>query len=276
MPKAGSKESVGPLVRLTLEGLPAEGGHVLVSDFIRSWQLLVSALNRTERSALGGRDGSVYYRVVGLSHSSPAVVEMEAVSRPKGSDRPVQVLREFARVVSSVQSGAVEGFLDGALLEDIRALCAPVDRTLARVSVSLDGDEVVFGKDIQRRVEQMLAREESFDGRVRGMLESINIHGTSRVFRIYPEVGPEKVLCEFPEPLKAAAISGVGRYVEVRGRLRYRVNASFPHEVEVHELELLPEASELPTLWDLRGAAPNATADLTSEEFVRRLRDAGQ
>ena len=158
MPKIGARKSSGPLVRLTLEGLASEGGHVLVSDFIRSWQLLISALNRTERSALGGRDGSVYYRVVGLSHSSPAIVEMEAMARPTGSDRPIQVLREFARVVTSVQSGRVEGFLDGALLEDIRALCAPVDRTLARVSVSLGGNEVDFGRDIRRRVEQMLAR----------------------------------------------------------------------------------------------------------------------
>ena len=37
---------------------------------------------------------------------------------------------------------------------------------------------------------------------------------------------------------------------------------------------MLPEDDELPSLLDLRGTAPDITGDLSSEEFVRRLRSA--
>ena len=36
---------------------------------------------------------------------------------------------------------------------------------------------------------------------------------------------------------------------------------------------VFPPASTLPSLRDLYGIAPNATGDLTTEEFVRQLRD---
>jgi hypothetical protein len=39
-------------------------------------------------------------------------------------------------------------------------------------------------------------------------------------------------------------------------------------KIDVHEME-----NQLPTLDDIRGIAPGATGDLTSEEFVRRMRD---
>jgi hypothetical protein len=70
------------------------------------------------------------------------------------------------------------------------------------------------------------------------------------------------------------AIFAVGRRVEVAGTLKYRRGASFPHAIAVTGIDAFPPDSELPTWEDLQGRAPDATGTLSSEAFVRELRDA--
>ena len=41
-------------------------------------------------------------------------------------------------------------------------------------------------------------------------------------------------------------------------------------------IEIYPPEDELPTIFDLRGIAPNATGDRKSEDFIRDLRNAEQ
>ena len=58
----------------------------------------------------------------------------------------------------------------------------------------------------------------------------------------------------------------------------FGVNASIVrvpilHKIKVQEMEVFPPASTLPSLRDLYGIAPNATGDMTTEQFVRQLRD---
>ena len=55
--------------------------------------------------------------------------------------------------------------------------------------------------------------------------------------------------------------------------MRYKAAAPFPHEIAVEDLETLPEEHELPTFAELRGAVPNLTQGLTSEEYIRQIRD---
>jgi hypothetical protein len=70
------------------------------------------------------------------------------------------------------------------------------------------------------------------------------------------------------------AIAGVGRRVEVTGMLKYRRGASFPNAIAVTAIDPFPPEDELPSWDDLRGRAPDATGIVSSEAFVRRLRDA--
>ena len=130
--------------------------------------------------------------------------------------------------------------------------------------------------EFKAKIDLTMAPEDTYAGFVRGALEYINIHGGQKVFRIYPQVGPNKVTCHFPDELKDMAISAVGRFVEVHGIMRYKSVSTFPHQIDVKKLEVLPNEDELPSIFDLRGIAPDLTGSLTSEEFVRSLRDAKQ
>jgi hypothetical protein len=105
------------------------------------------------------------------------------------------------------------------------------------------------------------------------MLDQINVHLGANTFHIYPEVGARKVTCHFPSKLFDDAVSAVGRRVEISGTLHYRAGASFPHQISVTSIEAFPPEYELPDWDDLRGRAPNATGGLSSEAFVRELRN---
>ncbi|MEE9163002.1 MAG: hypothetical protein V3U35_08565, partial [Candidatus Neomarinimicrobiota bacterium] len=71
------------------------------------------------------------------------------------------------------------------------------------------------------------------------------------------------------------AINNVNRYLKVTGRVKYHQKSIYPYAVNVDKIEVFPHEEALPTLYDLRGIAPNATGDLSSEEFIRKLRDDG-
>ena len=129
-------------------------------------------------------------------------------------------------------------------------------------------------EDIVRNADKALAIDDECDGTIDGMLEQINIHHGANTFHIYPEIGPKKVTCHFPANLYDDAVSAVGRRVEVSGVLKYRLGAHFPHQIGVTGIDVYPLEGDLPDWDDLRGLAKGATGELSSEAFVRELRDA--
>ncbi len=107
-----------------------------------------------------------------------------------------------------------------------------------------------------------------------GKLEQIDNHKNKNTFRIHPTLPNRSALeCQFPTRLIDDARKALGRYVSVRGECFYRPHANFAHKIKVQEMEVFPPASTLPSLRDLYGIAPNATGGMTTEEFVRKLRD---
>ena len=58
------------------------------------------------------------------------------------------------------------------------------------------------------------------------------------------------------------------------GELKYRSGAPFAHQIAVSSIDAVVPDDDLPEWEDLRGRAPDATGHLSSEAFVRELRDA--
>lgn len=71
----------------------------------------------------------------------------------------------------------------------------------------------------------------------------------------------------------AAAVRLAATIGEGVKRTKRPSGASFPHQVQVTQIEAFPPESELPDWDDLRGMAPDATGELSSEAFIRELRD---
>ncbi len=72
--------------------------------------------------------------------------------------------------------------------------------------------------------------------------------------------------------LKEQAIAALGSRVIVSGRIRRNLKG-IPVRVNTKRLRALPVENEVPSLDELMGSIPDLTGDLSTEEFVRMLRD---
>lgn len=257
-------------VRLILEGLASEDGHVPFATFLQELQHLRAALK-----AVGGPRRGVGYRVVELSHASPAIVGLESVQTAGHEPTSDTAILDLGRLLSDIEEEDAEpGEHAPAAVTNLIQMTHPVGRRVASAKLDVAGRTFNLGLSFRERGERLLAPEEHYDGAIRGMLEAINIHEGANRFWIYPDIGPSRVSCHFVRELEETALGAVGRFVEVRGVFYRKLVARFPHRAEVKVMEVYPPEEELPTLEELRGAVPGVTGDLSAEEFVRRIRDA--
>lgn len=255
-----------------MEGLNREQGHIRVDDFLQELQLLKSALKKASQHV----HRESHFRLINLSHSSPVTVVLEECpTEPAIIPRGRTVSTFFFSVLKAIRDeGVLPERVSHSWLRDLSNMANPVGKTVSSVRISSNGTSIDFDRALQQKIKELLGPEETCPGAIRGMLEAINLHGTAKVFRIYPDVGPTKVTCHFPAKLQNDAVEALGHFVEVRGLLKYKVSAPYPHEVQVASIEAFPDEADLPRLSDLRGVAPRATGDMLSEAFIRGLRHA--
>ncbi|MCA1379429.1 hypothetical protein I6F34_01165 [Bradyrhizobium sp. BRP05] len=259
-------------ITLIIEGLPQDEGQVRLGAFMSQLQNLSATISKLDRDANEGKPAT-YYRIAELSYNSPVRVVLEPQALPKHPYIGHAIIESLEHVTHALQSGEDLAGFDADLLEDIRGLARPVGKTVANVTLLFNKHRFDFTPQVTSKVEAALAIDEECEGTIEGMLEQINLHHGANVFHIYPDVGPRKVTCHFPARLYDEAVSAIGRKVEVSGTLHYRSGASFPHQVQVSHIEAFPPEGELPNWDDLRGMVPGATGEMTSEEFIRELRD---
>jgi hypothetical protein len=260
-------------IELVMEGLAEDEGRVRLNTFMAQLQKLGAALTKLDRESNDGKIGNVF-QIAELSYSSPVRVVLQA--KPIDSDRATGhlIIEGLKRVADAIVSGADLSGLDADLLEDIKGLAAPIGKTVKNSTLVFNGSVLDLTPRIAHQLEDALAVEDECDGSLEGDLDQINIHQGANIFHIYPQIGPRRVTCHFPTGLFDDAVAAVGRRIEVYGTLKYRFRAPFPHQIDVVAIESVAADSELPDWDDLRGRAPDATGKLSSEAFIRELRDA--
>lgn len=267
--------AVDDRIELIIEGLPEDDGRVRLSVFMSQLQNLNATLNKIDRDTNEGKAGSIF-EIAALSYNSPVRVVLESKPTPSQQYTGNLVVERLKNIANSLLSEDSLVEIDAGLLEDIRALARPVGRSIKNATILFNGSQLDLTPRIVQRVDEALAIEDECDSFIEGMLEQINIHLGANTFHIYPDVGPKKITCHFPSHLFDDAVSAVGRRVEVFGTLKYRIGAPFPHQIAVTSLDAFPPDYDLPDWEDLRGRAPDATGELSSEEFIREMRDAWQ
>jgi hypothetical protein len=93
-------------------------------------------------------------------------------------------------------------------------------------------------------------------------------------YAIYPTIGASEVHCQVDETQLIKTLnSAVGQYITVTGKLTYLANHNHPSQVEVHEIKIHPDKKALPTLGSFGGIAPDATGNVSTNEFIQNLRN---
>ncbi len=262
-------------ITIRLVGSESDGGDVRLSEFLKQLEAFGEALRQTERALSGERETFVYYKVVNLTHRSPATVVLEGVAKKASPVTARAVMSNFVSGVRNVrdQKKPPAG-VDLAMLESYRALVAPTQLHIQRVEIVESPKKIIpIDSIFSKQVEELIGPDIFSFGSISGRLERINFHNTYK-FEIFPSVGPRKVSCNFRPNLKPKVKAALDSYVTISGRLRYKQVDRFPYAIDARDVDIHEENDTLPTLHDLRGVMRDSTEGVSAEEFVRSIRDA--
>lgn len=269
---------MGRNIKVRLTGSSQDERHVRFSDFLVQFHALKVAFANVERIISSNERSSVYFRIVALSHNSPATVTLEAHDSETidaVQDLSATVVTKFFSGLKQIQDNIdLPKEYDRATLESFKGLGATLRKHITHIHFSNDEIEIDYTSDLVRSIDRLLGPVATQAGSISGKLDAINIHNNVNKFYLYPAVGPKKVMCHFPESMLGDAIAAIQRHIEVTGTFKYKRRDFFPYEVEVDRLMVFPPVSELPSLMSMRGIAPNSTGDLDSVAFVRERRNA--
>jgi len=82
---------------------------------------------------------------------------------------------------------------------------------------------------------------------VNGTLELLMANKNNNLFHLYPIVGAEKIICDFPLALLQKAIVAIGHYVNVVGLYKYQPEHPYPYYVKMIKIEIYPDKNKLPS-----------------------------
>jgi hypothetical protein len=261
-------------IKIRIIGSDADEGDVRLSDFIEQLNAVRDALRETQH-ALYGRDApEVEFRIVDLSHASPSTIYMRPIGTRAQRIRAARIGGALVVGLAAVAAGKKPPpHTDLATLEAYREIARPLHRHIQRIELETEKKRVAsIDRSFQETVDELIGPDVRMPGSVTGFLERVNLHNAHK-FDIFPAVGPRRVRCSFDEALLEKVRSGLKRHVTVCGSLRYKTWDKFPYAIDARKIDVHEADSELPSIYDLHGIAPDATGELSSEHFVRMIRE---
>jgi len=265
---------VAKRITIQLFGAQDDKGNVRLADFIDQLSTIKHALYERERLVSHTERPQIEYKVVDLHHSEATIV-LEAIPLDGAQAFVDKVVVGFSEELRSIRrDGKILDEPDVDRLEAYSRIGERRDNLIAKVRIAVGRKPVTIDRTFKENVAKILGPDEFIQGSISGMLETVNFHNTNR-FTLYPSVGPERVAGRFDESLRNKVKEGIGNFVTVIGKLRYKQWASFPHGVVAEDIDIHEPDSDLPKLSDLRGAFAGVTGDKTSVEFVEQIRNEG-
>lgn len=259
-------------ISFRLVGRDEDGGHVRFDEFIKQLGAVRKALSETDR--IVSEKSSVYFKVVGLQHNSPALIEIEAVSVGTQSNASHEVVKKFVNSLEEIKRNKAPVGFDLPALQAFKEMTSLIGKGIQEFDVLHDENAAVSVPSLSHHVDEIVGPDEYETGSVTGTLEQINVHANQNVFTIYPTLKQYKLRCVFPDKLRAKAVSAVDHYVKVYGVKKFKpyLKRGQPYEIVVKDIEIYPPDDELPTFSSLRGLASGTGSNEASEETIRRVR----
>ena len=264
-------------VTFVLRSFERDDRNLRFADFVGQCEALRMALTHTESAVTKGVVG-LDWQVVRMTYSSPATITVEPELPEKPQDFPdhrFQVIQRFlGNWYTLTEENRIPEDLDRQALSAYKTVSGYVRQGRIRATISRgELPSIEISGDVEQLIDHTLGQETTALGSVEGTLEYLNIHARSRDIRIYPIVGPDRIVGRISAQLIQKAGEAIGREVRATGELTYLARDNFPAYIQVHELEVLPRDEDLPTIMEIKEIAPNLTGDKSSEDFIRELRD---
>ena len=141
------------------------------------------------------------------------------------------------------------------------------------VVISGPDHRVTISERASENIRVLLPEQDESLGSAECTLETISVH-RGRRFVVYHSRTKKAIRCDIPSKsdLLDQATAALGNRVVVGGRLHTNARGE-PVRISVEELRTLREESRLPSISSLGGRYPDITGDLTTENYIRSLRE---
>lgn len=259
---------------ISLQGPEYEKDVLYFNHFVDLLHTIQNGLSHLNRLILKTKESTLNYKISDLRRRNPFVIEFLTESKKDTKDVSQEVIQAFIDGFNAIENNLrPPEFFDFEMFEIVKRVGYMRKKYFSEITISNTHQNIIITKDLERYVDNLLGSDKEIYGSIKGMLELVNIHNQANKIYIYPTIGAKRVECIFPINLFEKIKEGIGRYVNVRGKLKYKGIQPFPYSVNINDIEIYPPEKELPSLDDLKGIAPNMTGDLTTEEFIRSIRE---
>jgi len=233
----------------------ASDENLTLQEFAEQSRDFNAALSGLDQFISSQGKTTVAFRVIDLKHSSPSEMTLDAVGLEDSlEDNSARVIHMFITTIENLNAGKGFETLPRQVLEPLYRIARSLAYTIKEIKVAGAATTVIVTDRIFKLLEDVLETDKIIIGTIRGTLEQINLHRGANNFRLYPIIsGPNYVTCNFPPEIKERAKQAIDHYVVVSGRLHFHIGAEHPHLIEVDDIEILPQESELPTLASFHG-----------------------
>lgn len=251
--------------KLTLELRP-EGHYVVLDTFIEA----LEDLRRMLRSiSVSSATKPMDWLVTGLQIGS-AIAAVEPTGDPAEglavSQMAILGLEALERDGTPPHSFPPDAIEAAGHLAELMA------RTKTRASISGLSRHLELTARTAKAAERLLDVAVWEDlGSVEGSLEMVSVH-SGYTCNVYERHTGRRVPCYFRREHIDKVTGLLGRQTVVFGLVRYNRRGD-TLSVTMDDIAPVPGDDDLPSIRDMIGLAPDITGGLTTEEFIRRLRD---
>lgn len=246
-----------------MDGHEGHRGNVLAHAWISKVGALLSVLARMERQYLAVARRKTVFEVTNTQKRNPTIVSLKPVASAPAYD-PIPALQWSLEQLERVATGqAVDGRIDAETADMMATLAKPpTEDAYRRFWINGFADPVVFDEKFGLNARTVAAQRRATSvepdwfvgvsrGTVTGKLQAIDDEQGNRSFVLIPPVGPERVVCKFPEHMRDEMGKHVFKSVRVNGLLTYAAASPFPVKVDMTQIEGLGPANT--HLIDLEG-----------------------
>lgn len=256
---------------IQFEGLEQDEGEVRLDYLVDELMSLQKVLRVFEKFVVKGKVDDLVYRVVATKHDSPLSVTIEATPKDQTKTEPASlVLDQFFNALSKKLNTFTEKDSDTQFHKEIDRMIQNSQGRFSSVEIERKGNRVQIIDSIQIETENVVSRNISSWGTVKGRVERYNNHGDSNFFWLYTALG-KIVKCRFPNDLVEKSALSVEKNVSVTGVLTYRANEPTPFECKVEQIEIHKPDDQLPKLEI--GKFPDITESESTSQVIQRIRD---
>lgn len=270
------------MARMRFE-IEADSGGVSLPIYNTATFKLMQLLREIDSAISGKTGGIIGWYVIDLAKNGTLGLEVESrLKKPPKRYRDRQTRDTAPAVTQSFVTGfenlEVRGisppYLSEHGLEKMLSMMDLLHKNGAKgfIATSVeDHRSVAVTERAARTLRELLPPRREEKGSVEGTLETISIHRRKTLI-IYDSLSHKGVTCILPkeEPLKQAT-EALGKKVVISGLVCFNIKDE-PVKIVVGNLRVLGLGKQLPTAAQLTGSDPDFTGDLTTDEYIERIR----